>query len=415
MAHHPIVNVHTHSFNFNCVPNGFLSNYVNRGLASIAGRLLRTQLLGSIIKALLKRFPMTRKFATLVAVGTNRTQLDVFETMLQSYVGKDCYFVALPMNFDYMGGGSMPSNYITQIAEVEDIKRQYKDRFIPFLAIDPRMGSSRMLLDFVKSYFEPKPGYTKGFAGIKIYPSLGFFPFDPRLELVYDYAQKHEIPILAHCTRHGAFYAGKKLPPELLSLESFNPTQYSTQRHKQQQYINMKKLKLSESCDNYLDPVNYIDVLDKFPSLKLCFAHFGGDDEMVAAIKANAPVPTEASGLLGFNIKTSWYNIILFIMNKYKNVYSDISYTLYNKHVWFELNALMAGKLNLQQGELNNFGSKIPKRILFGTDFFMTTQEKPEDRLYNDFIEGLSDLKTFKTIAWDNPKEFLRSSFFAIK
>lgn len=413
MARHPIINVHTHTFNFTCVPDGFLSNYVNRTLASIAGKALRTEVLGRLVRALLRKLPMTRKYATLVAIGSNRTQLDVFETMLKSYSGSDSYFIILPMNFDHMGGGAVSANFITQIMEIEEIKRQYPSRLIPFLGIDPRMGNANYLLNFVKNYFAPAANISRGFAGIKLYPSLGFFPFDPRLQQVYAFAEEHGIPIQAHCTKHGAFYAGKKLPLELLSLDSFNPTNPTAKRHLQPQYVNMAKLKLKDSCDNYLDPVNYLDVLEKFPKLKLCFAHFGGDDDIQQLIKKPQPVPTRDIAEKGFTPETSWHNIILFIMKEYKNVYADISYTLYNKNIWQVLNSLLAGQISIAKDE-QQFESTIPNRILFGTDYFMTTQEKPEELLYNDFIEQLNNPKQWEAIAWQNPKAYLKSDYFSV-
>ncbi len=417
MSKHPIINVHTHTFNFTCVPDGFLSNYVNRAVASIAGKALRTKILGGMVRSLLRKLPMTKKFATLVSIGSNRTQLDVFETMLKSYSGVDCYFVILPMNFDNMGGGTPPARYLTQISEVEQIKLQYPDRMIPFLAVDPRMGSANFLYQFVKSYFEPSPGISRGFAGIKLYPSLGFFPFDPRLEQVYAYAEEHGIPIQTHCTRYGAYYAGKKLPPELYSLDSFNPTVYTTERHSQPQYAKMKELPPKDSSDNFLDPVNYLDILVKFPKLKLCIAHLGGDDEIPVTTNEAQNIPAEQLAVKGFSPNTPWYSIVLYIMKEFKNVYADISYTLYNEKIWNALDTLIAGNIQVPSGE-EKFVSDIPKRILFGTDYFMTITHKPEDRLYNEFIEQLNkqlnNSEYWRAIAWDNPKIYLKSDFFAI-
>ena len=39
----------------------------------------------------------------------------------------------------------------------------------------------------------------KMFDGIKIYPALGYYPFDKDLISSYEFAQEYEIPITAHC------------------------------------------------------------------------------------------------------------------------------------------------------------------------------------------------------------------------
>lgn len=54
MARHPVYNVHTHIFNFDCVPNGFLTNYIPRFWAGILAKLLRIPGSAAVIKFLSK-------------------------------------------------------------------------------------------------------------------------------------------------------------------------------------------------------------------------------------------------------------------------------------------------------------------------------------------------------------------------
>lgn len=366
-----------------------------RFVAGIAGRLLRGKFAAFLIKKLLG--VLAKKYFTFVSVGTKRTPLEVFEELEKSYKEENARFIILPMNFDYMGGGAAPADYNTQLKLVLDVRTQYPDKCIPFLCIDPRMGSAEFLEAFVKEWVGPK-----GFAGIKLYPSLGFYPFDKRLEKVYEYCQLNAIPILTHCTREGAYYAGKKLPAELTVRDSLNPTKYTSARHKQPQYADMHKEKPRIACDNFLDPVNYIDILEKFPRLKLCFAHYGGEEEIRLAKNVNTqPVLTESDAINGFKNNTSWYRIIQFLLSKqeYPNVYTDLSFTLHDDEIFGLLNS-----------ELTNPAYK--SRILFGTDYFMTTQYKSEHKLYNEFRTALVDPGSWKQIAFDNTNEFLHSTFF---
>ncbi len=407
MAVPKMYNVHTHIFNFKCVPEGFLSNYLPRAMVSIIGPLLRIGPIAWFFSRIMRAIPvdMVKKYQAFVAIGIRNTPQKVFEEMLAAYTGENVGFVVLPMNFDYMGGGKAPANYLTQLELTADVKRKYPNQCFPFISVDPRMGNAGDILNFVKSYFEPD---FKGFHGIKLYPSLGFFPFDERLEKMYAYAEEKQIPVLTHCTRFGAFYAGRTVPPELLLFNSFNKNNITDQRHTQDFYKSFDKMEPKDICDAFLDPVNYYDVLDKFPNLKLCFAHYGGDTEIVKYLKSSGDA-SQGDISTGYNNDTSWYFIIKDFMAKFKNVYTDISYTLYdtkpNDHV------VDAIAKDLQEPSGN--------RILFGTDFFMTLQEKDERPLYTEFRAALNSTGSNTQPLWENliyynNKQFLSSSFYTI-
>ncbi len=401
MATARIYNVHTHIFNFKCVPSGFLTNYLPRPLVKLLSPLLRWYPSAWVLSRLMGLVPvqMVKKYRSFLAVGIRNTPQLVFEDMAGSYTEENVGFVILPMNFDYMGGGAAPANYATQLQLVADVKRAYPNKCFPFLGIDPRMGTSIEILNFVKSYFEP---VFKGFHGIKLYPALGFYPTDDRLEQVYAYAEEMGIPILTHCTRGGAFYAGKKVPPELFQYRTFNPTPVTIARHTQAFYSQLTTLPPKNACNAFLDPVNYYDILNRFPKLKLCFAHFGGDEEILKFLAQ----PTADQGTLngGYNNTASWYYIIKDLMAIFPNVYTDISYTLYDTTTNHGIVAAIK----------NDLQTPIGSRILFGTDFFMTLQEKDEKSLYTDFRTALDNGPLWENLAYSNPKTFLSSSYYAV-
>jgi uncharacterized protein len=404
-------NTHTHIFNFKCVPTGFLSNYLPRAFANILGTLLRTAPVAWVLSRILRTIPvdMVKKYRSFLAVGIRSTPQNVFEDMLTAYDNRtDVGIVVLPMNFDYMGGGDAPAKYATQLKLTEDVKRKYPNQCFPFLAIDPRMGTSAGILEFVKNNFEPFRGYH----GIKLYPSLGFYPFDKRLESMYQYAQENNIPIMTHCTRFGAFYAGKTMPKELLDFSnSFNPTPETAARHKQDFYASLNTLKANEACDAFLDPVNYYDVLKKFPKLKLCFAHYGGDREIVKF--KDSTIPQQGILATGYNNKTSWYFIIKNFMQLFENVYTDISYTLYDTKPSDGVTQIVKADLSVisQPGVAKK---ETGNKILFGTDYFMTLQEKEEKLLYTDFRNDLNDPVLWQNLVYYNNKEFLSSNFYTM-
>ncbi|MBK9961224.1 MAG: hypothetical protein IPP06_07755 [Saprospiraceae bacterium] len=46
--------------------------------------------------------------------------------------------------------------------------------------------------------------------GFKIYPALGYYPFDEELLLLWKYAADHQIPIMTHVIKGTVFYRDRK-------------------------------------------------------------------------------------------------------------------------------------------------------------------------------------------------------------
>jgi predicted TIM-barrel fold metal-dependent hydrolase len=171
------------------------------------------------------------------------------------------------------------------------------------------------------------------FIGFKMYTSLGYKPLDGRLPYLKDFyarCAQEEIPILNHCSPPG----GGMITHEM-------------KFYKEADNFNDKDVKpLTYFSQNYVHPTKWGEVLEKFPNLKLCLAHFGGslwekDDSEV-----------DPNG--------NWRAEILGLINNYDNVYTDIS-------CW-----------NLHGCNKNDFKNlllqdpKLKERIIFGTDWYMT-------------------------------------------
>src|SRR6202008_4310037 len=175
--------------------------------------------------------------------------------------------------------------------------------------------------------------------GLKMYPPLGYYPFDARLSGIFAYAEKNQIPITTHCARGGVFYKGE--------ITEDMCTHPKTGEH-------IKEQKNKFFTDTFTDPSNYSYLLDQFPKLKINLAHFGGFDEWQKFLGN-----TFDDGL------PSWYEKVSDLVRKYMNVYTDISYTMFNADLFNLL------KLTLADKTLKN-------KILFGSDFYMVEQETNE-------------------------------------
>ena len=109
----------------------------------------------------------------------------------------------------------IPENYAKQAEGLKKLKEKYKDLIHPFVFVDPRRltdgDDSDVLkggpfLDYIRE------GMTNGkFAGIKIYPALGYWPFSRGMMEVYDFAVENNIPLLTHCAGGPVYYRGRKM------------------------------------------------------------------------------------------------------------------------------------------------------------------------------------------------------------
>lgn len=385
-----LINCHTHIFNIKNAPERFLQGFTKKLVSDIAWPVLNTSL-GSIFLIrmirLLARDPHTRKLASFLKVGTMKSQNDIFKDLKKNYPSGN-KFVVLTLNMDHMGAGQAEYGYREQLHDIKRIKAQNADTCLPFYSVDPRAGTAEQILEETVDHIT-----NKGFAGIKIYPALGFYPFAPNLMKVFKWAGDNNVPVMTHCTRVGSYYLGE-ITEEMKNPSSFQDRDNISnwpEKFGKVEFPITRDLNTNEKfCDNFSEIYNYAVALHKFKNLKLCFAHAGGVDEI--DVKDTEEARNKA-----------WFTQIQHLMREYDNVYTDISYTLYNKKVFPHF-------LKLIRDE------QIGNKVLFGTDYFMTLQESMETFLVSKFrayLEAHSageDL--WKKITVDNPKAYLTSNFY---
>lgn len=356
-------NCHTHIFNLECIPERFISAPVSRLMSKNRISLGLVRLLDNFFGS---EKDFLSKQATFLKYNTEDWQELIFERLKKVYP-PGTKFVVLTLDMDFMGAGKAQRNFLTQLAEIKSIRRIHPETLLPFLSVDPRRNPPEGLLGFVKDHYE-----NHGFFGIKLYPPLGFFPFDPRLFPVYEYAEKNNIPIITHCNKAGGVY----FKGGVLKEWDYGKRDFHNHDHKG---------KMNLFRDNLMHPENYVEVLNRFPGLKICFAHYGGDVEVLS------------------RENNSWRRIIKDLILKtgqngptYPNLYTDISFALWNTKLFPVL------KEDCQAPVMED-------RILFGTDFYMTSRKKNEEELRNEFPIFIGP-EIFKKTARNNIKTFLSSA-----
>jgi predicted TIM-barrel fold metal-dependent hydrolase len=369
-------NAHTHIFTAQYVPNNVvgipilnaLAHYpISRTIVNFAKHFT-----GGKVNSKIERIA---KFAE---IGLGKSQEVIFN-QLQDYYKSwgDMRFVVLMMDMEQMGAGMPLSNYQTQLDELIRLraKGNYAEILLPFIAVDPRrpeFSDGKVLLEWVKNHFD-----LYGFVGIKMYPALGYYPFDEKLDELYEWAEKTQIPIMYHCTEGVIYYRG--------SLNGYKPPRFASKFH------NLAETEPAKYQRNFTEPDNYHHVLKMYPKLKICLGHYGGDHEML--IKS-----------------PNWYTRVRELVCKYEYCFTDVSFTLNNPAVFPMLH-----------NDINDASNKdLGDKILFGTDYFVVEKNKDEAELRDQLREFLvqADAKkgivisSFDRIASVNPGEFLTSWYY---
>ena len=352
-----IINCHTHLFTFNHVPHRFIRG--QRLLASSeAGR-------SRLAWLLFRLNPWSDdgaldRLSVFIRNGNFASQQELFER-LSLFYPPSARFAVHAIDFDYMGAGRAPKNYLAQLEELAALKRKFPQKVYPFICLDPRRPN---LYDLFRRYIEEET-----FSGIKLYPPLGYFPFDERLYPIYEYAQQRQIPIMTHCSSSTPVF-GRDLPPknERIHPKTLEPMKYKTKR---------------KFGDHYAHPDNYLWLLQDFPQLKICFAHFGGDAQCRRYYKSNDPD----------DIRDNWFVKVFQILKKYRNTYADISYAAAD----FDLVALFSAFLH---------SPDTKNKILFGSDFYMSNLARNE-RWFSMNVRMHLGEANYNQMAHDNAVRYL--------
>lgn len=413
-------NVHSHVFTMDNAPRRFLHMYLPDAVANAIDTMTNTRPGALALAWLLSKLPGTagKRYASFLKIGKSCGQLDVFEDLLKQYNDPDIKFVALSMFMEECGAGYSTSGFAVQIEELLQVKQQYPDRLLVFLGLDPRWDAKgKKLKDMVAGYFDTKLRINASrsvypFVGLKLYPSTGFYIFDERLKETLEWAAENEVPVLSHCNYLGGICNNdtRHLQSTLNFYDPYARKMYDQPVYQKESHFWKKIFGTNTannnkiSCSYFLEPASYKSMLHYFKyafkkELKLCLAHYGGDQHILAA----HGYPINERTLYGVE-KKNWCSQIQELMQEFSNLYTDISYAVHNTKVHAPV-----------FDDLKN--NMFTNRLLFGTDFFMTEQEIPEKDDYNKFKSDALAQPCGSGTAWDqmaghNVEQFLHSKYY---
>ena len=348
-------NCHIHTFLHEDVPQKFLPVGLVRLLATKWGAKAMARSLNNINpfsdNDLLDRYV---NFFQTSKLGSQKAILE----KLMPYYPEGTRFIILAMDMKYMKAGKVPRAYEEQLIELTKLAGE-NQAAIPFMHIDPRRPG---ILELFKKYLD------KGIRGVKLYPPLGYFPYDEKLYPIYELCEKHNLPVMSHCSPYSpVHFRGPRKEIEQLLSKSIEP-------------IDTSGLKDKELFLFFTHPKNYVKVMKDFSKLRICAAHFGSGyywDKFL-----HDPAASD-----------NWFRIIRDMLKEHDNFYSDISFTLNNQEYFPLLKVLM-------------FDEKIQKKILFGSDYYMV-ETHTNDRRFGIDLRGYLGNEYFKMVSEGNPKKYL--------
>ncbi|MGX9351032.1 amidohydrolase family protein [Shimia sp. W99] len=344
-----IVNCHIHTFTAAHVPRNFpfpLARLFRKSPHLVRALAGLARMLGQHPTA-----DTLDRLYRFVEESGHKHQRELLELVKRHYPS-NTRFVVLPMDMEGVGFGKPQAGLKAQHDELAALARhpEHEGTVIPFATVNPvHEGSVAEGLRAIREL---------GFEGLKIYPRLGFAPDHPDLmQDVYPEMQARGLPVMTHCSRGGA----------------------------QGRHV------CDYKADQVTRPYAYKEVLRAFPDMRLCLAHFGGQKDWRAYANGEE-LPA----------KENWQRQIRQMIGsgEWPNLWTDISYTLFHFDDYIPF-------LRLFLLDESDAGERLRRRVLFGSDYYMTRQESLSEKAVCFRLRNALGEEVFRQIAEKNPVEWL--------
>lgn len=265
-----------------------------------------------------------------------------------------------------------------QEEELLKLAAAHPGRVLPFYVVDPRRPGNCVhgpdgTIDIspLTDRLLPRLGGKGGFYGFKLYCPNGYSPTDPVLMALYEYCERHGVPLTTHCsgggfasfspsiTVHGHVYRNGEVVPHDGVLEF---------RH----YRLTDKLRVKEKAELLNHPRLWEKVMEAFPRLRLNLAHFGCQDE-----------------------GTEWTELIYGMMEKFPGLHTDLSCIT------------EASRLREMREYFLKAPEQVRRKFLFGSDFYLNLLFLDGMKEYMENFRNTFTEQERHELMTANPSEFL--------
>lgn len=291
-----------------------------------------------------------RKILHNIIFWTDKDELDRIANMLENmgktqeenwnelktWMSKGDEAWILTIDQEFMERGKVPTPYRQQIKEVCDLIDKGEPIKL-FVHIDPRRSDFMSLIKEFQEYI----------CGIKMYPYMGYFPYDIRLNPLWRKCESEKWPVIWHCSPTNINWYGGKDIDKILKHSMFP--------------LIHKKNNNKHKSTNFSNPKGIIEVAKITPNVDHVIAHLGGGEEVERWLNGEKETFTEE---------------IIFGCEEYENIYTDTAFTCYNKKMFEAARVIL---------------KRIPKKVIFGTDFSMNKSVAYMKNYVVDFRKYLGD------------------------
>jgi predicted TIM-barrel fold metal-dependent hydrolase len=256
------------------------------------------------------------------------SERDIMQTLLVTY-GTDVHlFIHHMMDMEaYYKHGRCYYDFVTdQLPRMRRLVNAHSGRLLTFVAYSPErtndLNVARRALDDTDA------------VGVKFYPPNGYQPDEARHDALYQELVQRDAPLFAHCTP-----AGMEAKPGVSGKNS--------------------------------NPVYWERVLQRFPSLRLCLGHAGGDEPWFGRIAWESSYAAKAVDLAV----------------RFDNVYVEFGYhdDILNPAVREKFIARLSGLLTATP--------KLAKKVMYGTDWHMIEKIEKHQEYFRAFAAAFADAR----------------------
>lgn len=392
--------VHAHCFNVDQVPSNFLQKRIQ-----IPYKLLRNV----VVRGLTKAFSFIRPVSMLSKIVYRRptmiarTLVNCYHDVFKNNQERDRHVVVvmLSMNMDHGIQGDKHKNFRHQLASLGKVGNHFIDHrkgrkangsILPYVAIDPnREDAYEVFLNAFETNSFGKNIYGYPFFGVKLYPSLGYLPSHPILMDIFKVCSEKNIPVLTHCGGISTRTDALKVQIKGLDQQG-NPID------------TYHSFDLAQKGDDYepyfLMPDLWRPVLDQYPNLRLNIAHLGSNKQWKEFLTFTNPDDPK--------IKHNFVYQTLQIIQEYKEVYADISYSLAEDNNLHKIKALMDAQDQIANHPNPTY--QIIDKLMFGSDYYLMFMEQHINGAMNDFYDVFKQNDSnnlIQKLTNDNPRKHL--------
>jgi predicted TIM-barrel fold metal-dependent hydrolase len=287
------------------------------------------------------------------------------------------------------------ASFESQLETLAALKGRHPDRIFPFLGIDPRRDAALggRLLELIGD----RVGRGKTFAGIKLYPPMGFSPTDPFLfgpGGFYEFAQRNDLPVTVHFSAagFGAMVDRVRVAGDIYDDDSGDIVPADRRFaggivEFEHSIINIRQA-VPERIRVLNHPKLWAKVLSAYPALRLNLAHFGGFGRIHPFMEGNA--------------RGHWTAFALKAITDYPKVHTDLS-------GWHEHGDDPHSGHSLAQFVQRVYGplpEAVRAKFLYGSDWFILSLKDPDLAAYLDRFRAAFAAE-WDRISIRNPEGFL--------